>query len=409
MKNLYIICDLFPPAFAPRVAYLVKYLPAYGWSPIVFAEEVDAHLLFSDQKPTCPHYHIPLQACNSFRHKLQQLRELFFEAKEKVMYDSIKNILVEEEIPQPHAVLCLTYRKFPLASAHRLARDYAVPFMADCRDIIEQYSSGDFLPRRISLFGRKLPFLEKLIAKRFIAQRNKYLREAQAISTVSLWHKQVLSQVKPCVEVIYNGFDDELFYPQRLKTESFKIVYTGRLLSLEMRNPHLLFETLASEKLRSLPISIDFYTDDYSKALLEGEDLICSEHRLNIYPMKPSKEVPKLLSEASIILLLSNDEDGADAPKGMVSTKIFEALAMAKPCLLLPIDKGETVDLLYQAKAGLASNQLQEIVNFILAQYQHWQERGETTAPIDENIVSQFSRRKQAKAFANQLDHLINE
>ena len=38
MKKILIICDLFPPAFGPRMGYLCKYLKQYGWEPIVLTE-----------------------------------------------------------------------------------------------------------------------------------------------------------------------------------------------------------------------------------------------------------------------------------------------------------------------------------------------------------------------------------
>jgi hypothetical protein len=38
MKNVLILCDAFPPAFNPRMGYLCKYLPEYGWNPIIVTE-----------------------------------------------------------------------------------------------------------------------------------------------------------------------------------------------------------------------------------------------------------------------------------------------------------------------------------------------------------------------------------
>lgn len=41
MKKVLIICDLFPPAFGPRMGYLCKYLRIQGWEPIVLTEAVN--------------------------------------------------------------------------------------------------------------------------------------------------------------------------------------------------------------------------------------------------------------------------------------------------------------------------------------------------------------------------------
>ena len=40
MKRVLIVCDLFPPAFGPRMGYLCKYLTQMGWEPVVVTERV---------------------------------------------------------------------------------------------------------------------------------------------------------------------------------------------------------------------------------------------------------------------------------------------------------------------------------------------------------------------------------
>ena len=41
MKRVLILCDLFPPAFGPRMGYLCKYLKQAGWQVEVVAEAMD--------------------------------------------------------------------------------------------------------------------------------------------------------------------------------------------------------------------------------------------------------------------------------------------------------------------------------------------------------------------------------
>lgn len=40
MKIL-ILCDMFPPAFGPRMGYLCKYMRRAGWEPVVVTEQID--------------------------------------------------------------------------------------------------------------------------------------------------------------------------------------------------------------------------------------------------------------------------------------------------------------------------------------------------------------------------------
>ena len=41
MNKLLIICDMFPPAFAPRMGYLCKYLTRMGWEVTVVTEYIE--------------------------------------------------------------------------------------------------------------------------------------------------------------------------------------------------------------------------------------------------------------------------------------------------------------------------------------------------------------------------------
>ena len=34
-KKVLIVCDMFPPAFGPRMGYLCKYMRQAGWNPVV--------------------------------------------------------------------------------------------------------------------------------------------------------------------------------------------------------------------------------------------------------------------------------------------------------------------------------------------------------------------------------------
>ncbi|MDO4691453.1 MAG: glycosyltransferase [Porphyromonadaceae bacterium] len=407
MKRVLILCDLYPPAFAPRVAYLTQYLRSFGWQPIVFTEQVETHQLFADFPIPCPVYRVGLRPERGWERALTFALEIVAEYKERSFARTIQSYMQEHGLMPPDAILCMTYRKFPLRSAQTLARLWGVPWLADCRDLVEQYSDGDFLPRPIRLGSLRLGSLERLLARRFIHLRNRALASARGVITVSEWHRVLLSRVHPSVSIIYNGYDHKLFAPKYPSVETFRIVFTGRLLSLAMRDPSLLLEALASDELQSLPLAVDFYTDDYSSELLRSLPAFVADPRCRIHAMVPSRQVPSLLAEASIILLLGNAESGANGPNGMVSTKLFEALAMQKPTLLLPDSSGEAAQILSRSGCGIASGSKEEIINFVLQHYTEWVQMGFTAARrADDQYIQQFSRRRQAQQFAGLLDQI---
>lgn len=410
MKRVLILADLYPPVWAPRIAYLTKYLGRYGWEAMVFTEQVNVHHTFADFDIPCPVQRVNFRARGSIMYAAVKLSEILFQQKERAMEQAILTYLRENPELRFDAILCFSYRKFPLRTAFRLAEHLKLPWIADCRDIIEQYSPGDWLPRRIRLGGFVFQRLERLLAQRYILWRNKYIRSAHSVVTVSKWHKTVLAKINPNTHLIYNGYDPMLFTPRYEPAARFRIVYTGRILSLEMRNPNVLLDALCDPCLCGLDIEVAFYTDDYSRTLLQSLEAQRSHPlRITYYPMVASGQVPELLHGASIILLLGNNE-GENAPQGMVSTKLFEAMAVHKPLLLLPATNGEAAEILRASGCGIASDDAAHIARYIHTMYEMWQANGFTAATHPrEEYIKQYSRGRQAKQFAELLDNSISQ
>lgn len=414
MKHVLILTDLYPPAWAPRMAALTQHLRQWGWSPIVFTEAVDTHQLFAGYQPPCPVHRVRLTPHNRVERAIMTGLELSLEYKERRFADAIRSYMKQAQIAPPDAILCSTYRKFPLGAARRLAQSWGIPWLADCRDIIEQYSPGDWLPKPLTVGGKRLGWLERALGWHFIRLRNSHLREATAITTVSRWHQSTLSSVSPAVHLVYNGYDPELFTPEYYPEGTFRIVYTGRLLSLEMRDPTIILRALDHPRLSELEIHLDLYTDSHSRSLLEERmsALGISHERIHWHAMVPHREIPSIIHRASVILLVGNEE-GIDRPQGMVSTKLFEAIAVEKPVVLLPARHGEAAELLVGSGCGIATNDLEELVHYIYECWEQWRRDGFTSAKgVDRAFVRQFSRRRQAGQFAEllvQMTQIVDE
>ncbi len=404
-RRVFILADLYPPTWAPRMATLVEYLCTLGWEVTVFTEQVDEHLTSRDYIPPCTVHRIALRPENRMKHAASVLTQLVYGAKDRAFADAVRDLTAE----RPDVILASTYRLFPLGAASILANHWGVPWVADCRDIIEQYSPGDWLPRPLMWGGIRLRWLENLFAQRYISMRNKYLRTSRHIITVSRWHVECLHHLGVPCSLIYNGYDDRVFQPEYPEVSRFSIVFAGRILSLAMRDPSMLYRALSLRSLQGMEIEVHFYTDDYSADLLlksfteAGYDL----ERTYFHPMQPSSHVPKILSESGIILLVGNEE-GVGLPQGMVSTKLFEALAMGKPTLLLPASSGEAAEILHQSGAGIASSDAEEISSFIAEAYEQWStDRVTRSMEADISYIRQFTRERQARCFADILDSLV--
>lgn len=404
MKKVLIICDLFPPAFGPRMGYLCKYLKNYGWEPIVLAEHVEQNT-FTFLADKCEATYINFYtAKNSFVRKLQWaatlLLDLFFGYKDARMYREARKLIGKNKF---ELVLCSSFRTFPLPAAQRIARTSNLPLVIDLRDIIEQFTGDEFMSHRLpEIFG-----LNKLYVSIFkwksLRERNRVLKAADYVTTVSPWHVETLKQYNSKVELIYNGFDPELFYPEQKKTDKFIITYTGRLISTAMRDPELFLSAinmLSQEKiLTPNDCRVYWYVDEISRRIITKEAL-----KHNVLPYMvfkgyvPASEIPSTLNGSSVLLLLTNKATNS-GPKGIMTTKFFESLAVGKPILCVRSDESYLAEAISETNAGIAATNVNEAYEFLKSHYLIWKEKGYTISFIKKDKLIRFSREEQTKQF----------
>ena len=407
MDRLLIVCDMFPPAFAPRMGYLCKYLKRMGWEITVITEYIPDETFRMLSGNATARYVKFYKASGSVRKRLEWLwvmgLDLLFHYKDRKIIRVGSRLLRANEY---RGILCSTYRAFPLFAARTLARKFNLPLVTDFRDIIEQYAADEYLSHKF----RALAWLKPYIKGRLLNDRNKALKAADAVTTVSPWHVQVLKRYNPNVELIYNGFDPELFYPERIPTPRFTITYTGRLLSLAIRDPELLFiavARLAAEgTIAPDTFRVVWYTDPESKEIIERE---AGRHGIDAFmeyhDYVPADKVPRLLNESSVLLSLTN-KAGDNGPKGFMTTKFFEFLAVEKPILCVRSDESYLAETIRRLNAGVAASTADEAYDFLKRHYEEWKEKGYTTVDIRRDRLAEFSRKEQAKQFARIFDKL---
>lgn len=411
MKKVLIICDLFPPAFGPRMGYLCKYLPLYGWSPTILTEAID-ETTFTFLKGEHPVTRVNFYTANNKYLKRIQwgmtfLLDFFFGYKDKRMYKEARKLIEKESFD---LILTSSYRIFPLPSAQKASRKYKLPLVVDLRDIFEQYTGNEFIAHQIpDWLGLDKP-LVSLFKKKSINQRNRILKEADYITTISPWHVDTLKQYNANTGLIYNGFDPELFYPEKIRTPEFIITYTGRLISTAMRNPELLFDALSvMHKEGSVTpdnCRVHWYVDETSwKIIIEAANKAGVSQYMDFKGYVPALAIPNILNSSSVLLLLTNKASDT-GPKGIMTTKFFESLAVEKPILCIRSDESYLARAISEANAGLAATTTDEVCDFLLYYYNEWKQKGYTTSDINHKVLNNYSRKQQAKQFADIFNFL---
>lgn len=402
MRKVLIICDLFPPAFGPRMGYLAKYLKAYGWQAVVVTEKTEERT-FEFMSDECEVKTIEFYRNDRFgklRWFFVFLGEILFKYKTRKVYKAAMRLVRTHSF---ELVLCSTFRTFPLTAAKNVAADANLPLVVDIRDIIEQFSGYEFISQPLP----DIPFVRKIIASAFryfsLKERNKTLRAADRVITISPWHVEVLKRYNKDVTLIYNGYDPELFFPAPVKSPQFIISYTGRLLSLSMRNPDLFLKglkRLADEGVvAASDCRVEWYVDEASETSLREES--GKYGLLEFMDFKgyvPATRIPGILNRSSILLLLTNKAD-KNGPKGVMTTKFFEFLAVEKPILCVRSDEGCLEQVIRETNSGLAARNEDEVYTFIKEQYAEWKKNGSTHAETVREKAIVFSRKEQASQF----------
>jgi glycosyltransferase involved in cell wall biosynthesis len=407
MKKVLILCDLFPPAFGPRMGYLTKYIQSFGWEPAVLAEAVKDEHAFHFLSNYCKVEYVHFYTAKKDKERKRQwfftmLRDFLFGYKDKKMYKAALKISREDSFD---LVLCSSFNTFPLSAAGKIAKKLKVPLVIDLRDIAEQYSGEEYLSGNLSAMGGLGRLCTSLFMKKRLRIRNKVLKKAQCITTVSPWHVETLSRYNPNVELIYNGYDPELFYPETIPTRHFIITYTGRLISTAMRDPNLFLEALSiliRENVIYPPdCQVHWYVDEASwKIIMEEAEKYNVLSYMNFKGYVSGAKVPHILNSSSILLLLTNLST-VNGPKGVMTTKFFESLAVEKPILCVRSDESYLAEAIKESHSGLAAAHVEEVCEFLKQHYEEWKKNGHTHSPVDRNVMRRYSRKEQAGQFVS--------
>ncbi|RHJ84387.1 hypothetical protein [Parabacteroides sp. AM08-6] len=412
MKIL-ILCDLFPPAFGPRMGYLCKYMKRAGWEPVVVTEQINDNT-FSFLTGEIPVTYIKYyRATGKLTRKIEWvllfLFDFFFHYKDKKM-EKVANSLLEKG--GYAGILCSTYRTFPLPAAQKVATKYHLPFIADLRDIVEQYASDEYIAHSFHSFSYLDRLITRIFRHKLLKYRNKALKSADYVTTISPWHATILKKYNPHTTLIYNGYDPEIFFPERYRMEHFIITYTGRLISQATRDPRLLFEAIAkldrAKHIQPETFRLQWYIDSTSKELIEqiAADFKIASY-IDYFDYVPASEIPKILNHSAVLLQLAN-KTTETGPKGFMTTKLFEAMAVEKPLLCVRSDEACLEKTIKQTQSGIAARTVEEVYDFLLHYYTEWKEKGYTTIEVDRQAVEKFSRKRQAEQFMDLFTELSN-
>lgn len=365
------------PSYTPRLRFLCDYLHQQGWQLDVYTEDT-GDIPFEHDYPI----HSIKITNGTFDWIIKTFWTLLTDWKSRYF---TRQILRHIKGKHYDAVFCTTFSAFPLQSALAIANYLHIPLHADIRDLDEQIKGAQYQAHR----GWWTWMFRSWYKNINIRRRNRVLLQANQITTVSPWHVDFIRQFNPHVSLIYNGFDADLLSWKEERTTAFRITYMGKLYDSSFQDPTPLFEALSQLNLPD--IEVHFFGQPSIKKRLGAKAII--------HEYVPISEVPDFLHQSSILLVLTHSQ-----AKGMMTTKFFEALGVEKPVLCIPSDKGCLAEVIHDTNAGIATDNIQTIRQFILNKYTEWKENGYTRQHVLN--TKPFSRQYQAKQFEALLQAL---
>lgn len=364
MKKLLVVSDpLAPPGFSPRVRFLCDYLVQKGY---------DVTLLTEEDKPLTFTHAYPIQTICMYKGTTP---DWFVKTVWTLVSDWHNRVFAKRALavlPKDYdAVICTVFNEFPLGAGLRIARELHIPLVCDIRDMEEQVENSFYQYHHKSRWLMPFRHIYRIIHRH---RRNNVLRAADAVTTVSPWHADFIRQFNDKVQVVYNGYDAQQFYPEAIPTPTFVISYIGTLH--EWQQPALEKVKQAIAELRQPDIVLDIHTSQQNPI--------------------PHDRMGESVRQSSIVLVLT-----APHTHGMLTTKFYEALGCEKPILCVPSDKGCLAELIAYTNAGIATDDQEAIKRFILEQYNTWKHDGYTRQATQHR--EEFSRANQTQ----QLEQLI--
>ena len=431
MKRVLIITYYWPPmggSGVQRWLKFAKYLPDFGWEPIIYTPENPS---FQLHDPSLLDDVRDGQAV--WKHPIWEPHHLFYRAKgeknlakvnqgdildkknqsffEKLglwvrgnlfipdprrfwIAPSVKHLLTRLETEPVDAVVSTGPPHSPHFIRRALRKKTGIPWIADFRD---PWTRWVFLRSfRVSPFAMRI----------HERQEREILQAADAVVTVSDALKEDLEEIggRP-VHKITNGYDEEDFPTSSATTSSFLISYIGTIDYL--RDPRTFLRAVQelcaehSDFNRDVRIRFVGYLSGVILKDIQKNEVLSDKMTISQYV--PHQEILRMLQESYIQLLLLS---AGPETRGILTGKFFEYLASGKRILALGRVGDEVDTTLRATRAGVLHDpsDLSGIKTALLQYYRAFQ----ADEPFTTQGIETYRRRNLTQSLAVILDTLAS-
>ena len=426
-KNILFISYFFPPLGGPGVQRSVKfckYLPAYGWDPIVLTVKDIAYVAYDNTlKNEIAEIDVHRTgSCDIMRvlHKLEKLKLSRGNESVYTKVSSSRKQIFRDIFPIdskigwiPFAVregikICTTHTidaiycsVGPFSSTevgYQLSKKFNIPLIVDYRDLFRGKPDASYFSSWHERYAYKW--------------EKKVLDRAHAVIINTHRAKKRIQNLFPCIEkqkfsVICNGYDKEDF-DHIYKPHSAKIVFTYTGGFYGERTPQYFLQALAELKdLHQLPGNVKFqFVGNLSESIRKSFYHSGVMKHIILTSQVSHRESVRCLLQSNFLLLFIARRDS----KIVIPAKLFEYLAARKPILAMVPKNGDAAHIIKEFSAGLICepDDVQKIKENILEMIKYKQ-LGiiNEIFPIRNNNYSAYDRRNLTKKLVDVLNQLV--
>lgn len=410
-RNVLLVCPVFPPqgqVGALRSAMFSKYLPEYGWKPIILTRWYPNHDA-NNRQVFKGITGLPAEQ-DIVKYELATGHECI---DHTTLLDKIKRFMMPEYgqswnlIEGMVDVFMASKHSASIDAIYATSPDFAqitvgmilgaklnVPVIVDFRDIPEQ--------------DHRQGFEQDLYHLRYVVRRYWATKKAFCALAVSEPQKKILEKrLAIPVHCIPNGYDEEMFYSSDgQKSPIFKINYVGRIVSQWLRNPAVFFEaidiTINDAEVNAKEIEIRFVGVDHEVLNPILSAYACKGY-IKLEPAVEYGEVADLIRGSCINLVLTNE-----GRSGVMTTKFYEYLAVRRPIICVPDDRGGLSSIIKNSKCGLVSSNPVQVADYIKRLYLQWKNENGLLPVVESVGVEEYSRKNLSIILANLLDECVD-
>jgi hypothetical protein len=410
-RTVLLIAFQFPPfagsSAVQRTLRFAKYLPNYGWTPVVLTAKPQAYESSGDS----PGNEIPQGLIIHRAFGFDAARHLSLFGR----YPGLLAIPDRWATWRPFAVraarslierydVSAIWSTFPIATAHAIGRDVArqtgLPWIAEFRDPMWQGSYPH--DPRVNAAWRKLETEVFELASRVVVTTP---------GCKELYDQRFPSQTPSKVSVIQNGFDEEVFLrakvPERKPPGSrgpTVLLHSGMIYPSE-RDPTQFLAALAALKGRGAIsaelLQVVLRATGNDQAI---QQQVNANGIADLVRIEPATGYLAAIEEMQVVdglLILQAANCNAQIP-----AKLYEYLRAKRPILALTDPAGDTANTLRDSGTGIVARL--DSQGDIEAALLHFMDtvRDPSWQPIEDSAVQRFSRAEQTKQLAMQLHQL---